>query len=110
MIILAKPSTLSFPLAVEFATIATRFYWRGIMGRLLFLILLIALIVYFVKRYLGKKNPVEKTSADNAQQQSEHLASEDMVQCATCQVHIARSEAFLVKQRFYCCTAHVPKK
>jgi Na+-transporting methylmalonyl-CoA/oxaloacetate decarboxylase gamma subunit len=107
---LAKPSALSFPLGVELATIPTRFYWRGIMGRLLFLILLIALIVYFVKRYLGKKNPDEKTSADNAQQQSEHLASEDMVQCATCQVHIARSEAFLVKQRFYCCTAHVPKK
>ncbi len=80
------------------------------MGRLLFLILLIALIVYFVKRYLGKKNPVEKTSADSTTQPPEHLASEDMVQCATCQVHIARSEAFLVKQRFYCCTAHAPKK
>jgi Na+-transporting methylmalonyl-CoA/oxaloacetate decarboxylase gamma subunit len=107
---LAKPSALSFPLGVELATIPTRFYRRGIMGRLLFLILLIVLIVYFVKRYLGKKTPVEKTSADNAQQQPQHLASEDMVQCATCQVHIARSEAFLVKQRFYCCTAHVPKK
>ena len=79
------------------------------MGRLLFLILLIALIVYFVKRYLGQKNPDEKTSVDNAPQ-PDPVASEDMVQCATCQVHIARSEAFLVKQCFYCCTAHAPKK
>ena len=80
------------------------------MGRLLFLILLIALIAYFVKRYLSQKKPGEKTNADSAQPQPENLASEDMVQCATCQVHIARSEAFLVKQRFYCCTAHAPKK
>ncbi len=80
------------------------------MGRLLFLGLLIALIVYLVKHYLGKKNAAEKSSADNAQDSAIDLETEDMVQCATCQVHIARSEAFLVKQRFYCCTAHVPKK
>lgn len=80
------------------------------MGRLLFLGLLIALIVYLVKHYLGKKNAAEKTSADSAQDSAIDLETEDMVQCATCQVHIARSEAFLVKQRFYCCTAHVPKK
>ncbi|MEY3798620.1 MAG: hypothetical protein RLZZ434_780 [Pseudomonadota bacterium] len=30
------------------------------MGRLLFLILLIALIVYFVKRYLGQKKQAKK--------------------------------------------------
>ncbi len=80
------------------------------MGRLLFLGLLIALIVYLVKHYLGKKNAAEKTNADSAQDSAIDLETEDMVQCATCQVHIARSEAFLVKQRFYCCTAHVPKK
>lgn len=79
------------------------------MGRLLFLILLVALIVYFIKRYVSQKKPVDTTSTDNTQQ-PEHLASEDMVQCDTCHVHVARSEAFLVKQRFYCCTAHVPKK
>lgn len=75
------------------------------MGRLLILGLLIALIIYFVKRYLSKK-----TTADTTQDQTVNLGTEDMVQCATCQVHIARSEAFLVKQHFYCCHAHIPKE
>ncbi|MBZ4201301.1 MAG: hypothetical protein LAC66_05355 [Methylotenera sp.] len=75
------------------------------MGRLLFLGLLIALIIYLVKRYIRNK-----ISAGTAADQPVNLGTEDMVQCATCQVHIARSEAFLVQQHFYCCPAHTPKK
>ncbi|MDO9389210.1 MAG: PP0621 family protein [Methylotenera sp.] len=34
--------------------------------------------------------------------------AENMVQCATCKVHLPRSEAFLVNSNFYCSKAHIP--
>ncbi len=36
-------------------------------------------------------------------------AIEDMVQCATCAVHLPRSEAFLVGGIFYCSQSHIKK-
>ena len=81
------------------------------MARLIFLGLIIAVIFYFVKRYLSKKTPPDPAHDQPTQADTENVANtEDMVQCATCQVHVTRAEAFLLKQHFYCCQAHIPKK
>ena len=41
---------------------------------------------------------------------SSNDAIEDMVQCATCAVHLPRSEAFLVGGIFYCSQSHIKRK
>ncbi len=81
------------------------------MARLIFLGLIIAVIFYFVKHYLSKKTPPDPAHDQPTQPvTADQPDSEDMVQCATCQVHVTRAEAFLLKQHFYCCQAHIPKK
>ena len=82
------------------------------MSRLVFLVLIILVVVYFFKRQTNKtsdknSNAASTTSNDNVENNKE---AEDMVQCATCAVHLPRSEAFLVANNFYCCQAHIPKK
>ncbi|MSP86975.1 MAG: hypothetical protein EXR38_03540 [Methylotenera sp.] len=76
------------------------------MWRLVFLGLIIYLAVYFFRRYIGKVRG-QKSDTDNIKRDQ---ATEDMVQCAHCQVHTPRSEAFLVAGHFYCCQAHIQNK
>ncbi|MFM2435770.1 MAG: hypothetical protein RL063_1751 [Pseudomonadota bacterium] len=74
------------------------------MWRLIFLGLIIGLGIYFFKRILnqtGSSTVVPESNLDKA---------EDMVQCVTCAVHLPRSEAFLVKGKFYCCQTHINNK
>jgi len=80
------------------------------MWRLIFLGLIIWLAVYFFKRYVSQienqKSDTHKTESDIENGKE----IENMVQCATCAVHLPRSEAFLVADKFYCCKAHIQNK
>jgi len=70
------------------------------MWKLIFLGLAVWLAVYILKRSF---NPNRNNGPDNAE-------AENMVQCSTCQVHVPRSEAFLVNGKFYCSKAHIENK
>jgi hypothetical protein len=71
------------------------------MWRLIILGLIIGLGIYIFKRILNQ------TGGPTVESESYHDKAEDMVQCATCAVHLPRSEAFLVKGKFYCCQSHI---
>ena len=71
------------------------------MWRLIFLGLIIGLGVYVFKRILNQ------TRDSSLESESCNDETEDMVQCATCEIHLPRSEAFLVKGKFYCCQTHI---
>ena len=73
------------------------------MWRLIFLGLIIGLAYYFVKRSFQQS--VGATQADNAKENVE-----SMVKCDSCGVHLPKSEAFLVNQKFYCCQEHISAK
>jgi len=83
--------------------------------RLFFLGLMIWLAFYFFKRHIIK-NRSQRSDSENGLNQENSESSknqkniEDMVQCATCKVHLPRSEAFLVTDSFYCCQAHIQQK
>lgn len=75
------------------------------MWKLIFLALIIWLGIYLFKRII-KETRSQHTEASQARD----TKAEDMVQCATCNVHLPRSEAFLVNDSFYCSKAHIPNK
>jgi len=75
------------------------------MWRLIFLGLIIWLAIYVFKRIAKENRPQQSTAS-----QSADTEAENMVQCATCSVHLPRSEAFLVDGSFYCSKAHIPNK
>ena len=82
------------------------------MWRLFFLGLIVWLAIYFLKQYIAnidsqKTNKTETTSHDNIENSQ---TTEDMVQCATCKVHLPRSEAYLVANNFYCSKTHIKNK
>jgi uncharacterized protein len=76
------------------------------MQALLFISL--AILIFFVVRMLlniivdarAKNNPVEK----NAQ-----LASQNMVRCAHCGIHLPQSEAYFDGRHTYCSEGHMRK-
>lgn len=77
------------------------------MWRLIFLGLIIYLLVIAFKRSnAGIKNDDKHIKKDAPVKEQE---IESMVQCASCAVHLPRSEAFLVNGDFYCSKAHIPK-
>jgi uncharacterized protein len=82
------------------------------MWRLIFLGLIIWLVIYFFKRHISQignqKSNTEQPETNGHVENGREI--ENMVQCATCAVHLPRSEAFLVADKFYCCTAHIQKK
>lgn len=82
------------------------------MWRLIFLGLLIWLVLHLLKRNFGQIKPpnsdTDAANTKNGANSQEHI--EDMVQCATCAVHLPRSEAFLVNGIIYCSKAHIPNK
>ncbi|MCX7189778.1 MAG: PP0621 family protein [Methylotenera sp.] len=72
------------------------------MWRLFFFGLIVWLAIYFLKQYIAnidsqKTNKTETTSHDNIENSQ---TTEDMVQCASCKVHLPRSEAFLVANTY----------
>ncbi|MDP3744365.1 MAG: PP0621 family protein [Methylotenera sp.] len=73
------------------------------MTKLILLGLVIWLAIYVLKRVVNQSNsqPSNTPKPDDSE-------AENMVQCATCKVHLPRSEAFLVNSNFYCCKAHIP--
>ncbi|MDI1309190.1 MAG: PP0621 family protein [Methylotenera sp.] len=81
------------------------------MWRLIFLGLIIYLLIVIYKRSKANtnndKNNNKETSAK--EQEKENNEIENMVQCASCSVHLPRSEAFLVNGEFYCSKTHIPK-
>ncbi len=75
------------------------------MWRLIFLGLIIWFGIYIFKRSIGQSNtPKTKDNVEGAEK------VEDMVQCATCAVHLPRTEAFLVNGDFYCSKLHIQNK
>lgn len=79
------------------------------MLKLIFLAVLIWLAIYLIKRLI---NPITKDKAHGTHSgrgENRQESAENMVQCATCHVHLPRSEAFLVDGQFYCCQEHVKK-
>jgi hypothetical protein len=79
------------------------------MWRLIFLGLIVYLLVVAFKRSTNQigKNTEEKNIQKNAPISEKEI--ESMVQCASCSVHLPRSEAFLVNGAFYCSKSHIPK-
>jgi uncharacterized protein len=77
------------------------------MWRLIFLGLGIYLLLNIFKR-----SSVASKNDDGAIKKEAPIKEqevENMVQCASCAVHLPRSEAFLVNGDFYCSKAHIPK-
>lgn len=75
------------------------------MWKLIFLGLIIWVAIYIFKRAISQSNT--PPSKANQPQDSAENNVENMVQCATCHIHLPRSEAFLVNGNFYCCKAHI---
>jgi uncharacterized protein len=65
------------------------------MSRLIFLFAIAAVVYWLLKSY-SKKPP----------QKDEPAASEDMVRCSQCGVHLPKSESILAGGKFFCCEAH----
>lgn len=65
------------------------------MSRLLFL-LAIFIVVYLLLRSYRRQSPRQNTLD----------ASEEMVRCAKCGVHLPKSESILAGGNFYCSDAH----
>lgn len=73
------------------------------MTKFILLGLVIWLAIYVLKRVVNQSN----SQPSNTPAPSD-TGAENMVQCATCKVHLPRSEAFLVNSNFYCSKAHIP--
>jgi uncharacterized protein len=82
------------------------------MWRLIFIGLIVWFGIYIFKRSIGQSNPTTTKQDQSANDENIKSAEkiEDMVQCATCAVHLPRSEAFMVGGRFYCSQAHIQRK
>ncbi len=78
------------------------------MWKLIFLGLIIACAVYIIKRGIqpSGRQPDDPQKSGSGQQREQPI--ENMVECATCHVHLPKSEAFLVQGKFYCSHAHIP--
>lgn len=77
------------------------------MWRLIFLGLIIYLLIVAFKRSNTSTNNDDKNIKKDTPVKEPEI--ENMVQCASCAVHLPRSEAFLVNGDFYCSKAHIPK-
>ncbi|HHC73350.1 MAG TPA: hypothetical protein ENK54_10685 [Thiotrichales bacterium] len=70
------------------------------MGRLL---LLVAIVWIALLLYRSLRRPAVPAPAE------EGGAVESMVRCATCGVHLPRSEAFTTGKRFFCSRSHAER-
>lgn len=71
------------------------------MSRILFFVLL-ALAIYLMWRLLQKKALPRHTDDSN----DAVVPRLPMVSCATCGLHVLRSEAVLQDERYFCCEEH----
>lgn len=77
------------------------------MWKLIFWGIIIWIVIQLLKRGL-KINKNQAPMPNNEDEANIDSASfENMVQCEQCQVHLPRSEAFLVNGKFYCSKAHI---
>jgi uncharacterized protein len=65
------------------------------MSRLIFIIVIIAVVYFLLKSYSRK-----------SRKQDETPQTQDMVSCAYCGVHLPKSDSVLMNGKHYCCTAH----
>lgn len=65
------------------------------MSRLIFIVVIIALVFWFLKSY--RKQPPKQDATPETQ---------DMVACAHCGVNLPKAESVLVDGKYYCSTAH----
>lgn len=65
------------------------------MSRLIFIIVVIALVYWLFKSY-RKQLP----------KQDEAPKTQDMVSCAYCGINLPKSESLFVDGKYYCCAAH----
>lgn len=68
------------------------------MSRLLFL-LAVAIVVYLLLKSYRRQEPRQDRPQDSQ-------ASEEMVRCEQCGVHLPRSESFLAGGKFFCSDEH----
>lgn len=80
------------------------------MWKLIFLVLIVWLVITITKRMLANPDSTKPNNSPAAENDVSHHHAESMVQCNTCQVHLPRSEAFLVDGKFYCSQAHIDHK
>lgn len=79
------------------------------MWKLIFLVLIVWLAITVAKRMLANSDSTKAADTPPTDGAASHHA-ENMVQCSACQVHLPRSEAFLVEGKFYCSQAHIDHK
>lgn len=65
------------------------------MGRLIFLLAVIAAVYWLLRTYLNPSSGPAKSES-----------SEQMVRCEQCGVHLPQSESILAAGNYYCCDAH----
>lgn len=69
------------------------------MSRILFFVLL-AIVAYLVVRSMQRRGGQKRAS------RPQPTAPEAMVSCATCGLHLPRTEALLLGDRYFCCEEH----
>jgi uncharacterized protein len=67
--------------------------------KLLLLIAVLAVVIWFIA---GQR----KTRAENTHQQTPTKATENIVVCAHCHLHVPESESAMSEGRHYCCDEH----
>ena len=73
------------------------------MGKYLLLAVGALLIFWIVRASLRRR---KRKIAQRQAQSEDKRASEDMVRCVTCGVHLPRGESLTVRGQFYCCVDH----
>lgn len=68
------------------------------LGRLIFWLVILALVYGFI-RSLQRRVNTQDTPASLP-------ATEDMVRCVQCGIHLPRSESILSEQKIFCCVEH----
>ena len=65
------------------------------MSRLIFIIVIIALVFWLLRSYRKQ-----------APKQDEAPKTQDMVSCAHCGIHLPKSESVSADGKYYCCAEH----
>jgi uncharacterized protein len=70
------------------------------------LLLAVAIVVYLIVSRMRREGEAPPTTRASRPSTPAKEGGEDMVRCATCGVHLPRSESFTSRGRFYCSDAH----
>lgn len=66
--------------------------------RLILLFLLVAFLIWIIRRQFGQN--------ETADSNSEQRLSEDILRCEYCGTHVPRSSGLIQNGQFYCCKQH----